>query len=66
MNLDEIFKQDQSDAGTRAIAKSLATYYLSLVSNGIPEETATDMLLDYHWILMCSSTFKDGNYPPRS
>jgi len=67
MNLDDIFKQDQGDENLRALGRMLGILYTSLVDNGIPVDTACQMIEDYHWATFCCSSYREiGHFPPRS
>lgn len=67
MELGDIFKQDQTNAGARTMASFFAVYYSTLLEAGVPAECAVTLTMDYHWLFTCCTLFKDtGVFPPRS
>jgi hypothetical protein len=67
VNLDDVFKQDQNDEPIKQLTRMLGIYYNGLIDNGIPPDTASQMIQDYHWTSFCCAIYKDtGNFPPRS
>lgn len=66
MDLNHIFKEDQGNEAIRGYTRIFAVYYLSMIEQGIPPDLAASLTSDYHWVTNCASTFKSGQYPPRS
>lgn len=68
MDMSDIFKDDQDNAAIKGFGRMLGMYYQGIVESGIPEDTAKQMVLDYHWLITCKSQFGDkrASFPPRS
>lgn len=57
---------DQASEGMANLAKAIAVYYQALMAADMPQEMAEELALDYHWLMIGGSIFKDGGLPPRS
>lgn len=59
---------DQDNDSIKNFGKMFGIYYKGMVEAGLPEDTAKQMTLDYHWVITCKSQFGDkrASFPPRS